>query len=341
MKEPWEVTLTEWMRLPPMYGEGPYWTAFRQAIAANATFDGAVGAASRLRPSRGRSPVIWTPENRLIVRTEYDGTKESVVAVAKKIGVTPKAVRVKISRLKVAKKLTNRWPDVDKDVVRTEYDGTRASVEAIAAKLHRTPVAVKGQVQHLKLAKIEHRNWTSEDLEYLADTYGLIPDADICEHLHRSLNGIAETAKRRLQINRKTNSYTARDVAKALGLSDSKIITETWMSKGFIKGRKSPTRCGRNLMWHFDKEDIVACLKERPWLVDRQKLQNGFRQVVEAEWKRNPWYNTEQAGRLLGHHPHTLVKYLNQGLLAGVKKPSMCWQGEWVIRYSAIRSFRT
>jgi hypothetical protein len=323
-----------------MYGDGPYWTAFRQAIAANATFDEAVGAASRLRPSRGRSPVIWTPENRLIVRTEYDGTKESVVAVAKKIGVTPKAVRVKISRLKVAKKLTNRWPDVDKDVVRTEYDGTRASVEAIAAKLHRTPVAVKGQVQHLKLAKIEHRNWTSEDLEYLADTYGLIPDADICEHLHRSLNGIAETAKRRLQINRKTNSYTARDVTKALGLSDSKIITETWMSKGFIKGQKSPTRCGRNLMWHFDKEDIVACLKERPWLVDRQKLR-GFRQVVKAEWKRDPWYNTKQAGRLLGHHPHTIVLYLNRGSLAGVKKPALCWQGEWVIRRSAIQAFQS
>jgi hypothetical protein len=226
-------------------------------------------------------------------------------------------------------------------MVRAGYNGTSGSVEALAAKLHRTPCSIKGQVQELKLGKKKVPNWSADDLQYLRKHYGLLPDEEICSHLHRTRNGIVIAAKRHLHINRKRNAYTARAMARVLGVADSKTITETWMSKGYIVGRKSPTHSGMHLMWRFDRKDIDECLKARPWLVDIEKVKvRHFRKIILAEFTRDPWYSTAQAAPFLGVHPHTLVKYLNQGLIAAVKKPSMCWQGEWILRRSAIDKYR-
>jgi hypothetical protein len=349
MKQPWEFTLTQWMALPPLYGEGPYWREFHRAIMARCNFQEAVAAASRLKESHA-SPVrteprlpphTWTATDKDLVRTDYDGTKKSMRELADKIGVTRNAVRAKVTKLKVGRKPGSRsWSEADKDIVRKEYDGTGTSVAAIAAKVNRTLIAVKGQVQSLNLAKREHRDWTPTELEYLRDTYGILPDEQICQHLNRSRNGIVLAAKRLLHINRKSNFYTAEEVARILGLSCPKIITKTWIEKGFIEGKKSPTRCGLNLMWLFSELAIEECLKEHPWLVVFKKVKdhNEFRKIIEDEWKRDPWYNTEQAATLLGLHPHTVVRYLNHGVLEGVKKPALAWQGEWVIRRSAIHA---
>lgn len=351
MKEPWEFTLTQWLCLPTMYGEGPYWQEFHKAIKANASFQEAVAAASRLKTSHASlvrteprpepKPHTWTDTDKDLVRTEYDGTEKSMKVLAGKIGVSPKAVRVKVTKLKAGRQFHRKWTDADKDVVRTEYDGTGVSVAAIAVKLNRTPIAVKGQVQTLDLNKYERRDWNAEDLKYLGDTYGILPDEQICEHLGRSRNGIILASKRHLKINRKANFYTAKEVAKLLGVACAKTITQCWMSKGFIEGRKSTVRCGKNLMWLFSEPDIEKCLRERPWLVVFKKVQdhNQFRKIIEDEWKKDPWYTTEQAAPFLGVHSHTLVKYLNRGFLEGDKKPSICWQGEWVIRRSAIHAF--
>lgn len=345
MKEPWEITFTEWAALPVLYGTGPYWSKFHRAIMARSTFEEAVAAAKRLAQTNGgyRKPHVWTDTDKDVIRTEYAGNKKSLKVLAGKIGVTTKAVQAKVTKLKLGRWVHHVWTDEEKDLVRTEYDGTGKSVAVLAGKIGVTTIAVKGQIQSLKLTKKERRDWTEEELEYLGDTYGILPDKQICEHLHRSRNSIVLASKRHLKINRKANFYTAKEVAKLLGVACSKTVTETWQEKGFIKGRKSTVRCGLNMMWLFSEQDIEDCLRKYPWLVKMEKVEdrNQFRRILKEEWERDPWYTSEQAGSLLGVHFHTVVKYLNQGLLQGVKKPALCWQGEWVIRRSNIQAYLT
>jgi hypothetical protein len=235
----------------------------------------------------------------------------------------------------------HRWTDEERDIVRQRYDGTRASAEAIARELGGlTFLQVRGQVQKLKLGHPSEK-WSPEDLAFLRKNYGLVPDEVIEKKLKRTHNSIILTVKRRLQINRKSNFYTARELAKILGISCSKTITETWMPRKWIRGIKSPVRCGPNIMWSFKEEEITRCLRARPYLVEISDIQEEhlFRSVVQEEWDRDPWYGLEEAGYLLDVGDNAVVKYIRRGDLPATKKTGGPWQGVWIVRRSAIEEF--
>lgn len=236
----------------------------------------------------------------------------------------------------------HRWTEAEKDVVRKGYDGTKSSIEAMAAQLNMTFNAVKSQVQTLDLFKRKKEpDWTEDELEYLGTHYGLVPDEQICNHLGRSQNGIVLAAKRYLHINRKMNFLTGHELARVFGIPCSKTITQTWVRKGFIKGRKSPTHCGKTKMWCFTEDDALKCLKARPWLVDLRRMEdhNSYRQIIEAEWKRDPWYQPVQAARMLGMPYSRIMKELKRGRIEADKKPGASWAGEWIIRRSGIQAY--
>ena len=66
--------------------------------------------------------------------------------------------------------------------------------------------------------------WTEEELNYLAENYGLIRVEQICKHLRRSKNALKIAALRKRShhgehLNQRSNIYTARAAAKVMGLS--------------------------------------------------------------------------------------------------------------------------
>lgn len=234
--------------------------------------------------------------------------------------------------------IPHRWTEKETRVVRREYKGTAASAEAIAAKLGLRPRQVKSKIQTLGIRR-GSRLWTERELQYLSDNYGVKPDTEICLYLRRTRYAIILRAKR-MKINRKMNGFTASELARVLGLACSKTITDTWMPNGLIEGCKSPTLAGRNLMWFFTDEQIEACLRRRPWLVNLKKVEsyNNFRRVVQDEWNRDPWYTAVAAGPKLGVCSDVLKRYIGQGWLKGEKMPGP-GRTQWVIRQSAIDEF--
>ena len=182
--------------------------------------------------------------------------------------------------------------------------------------------------------------WTPEELEYLANHYGLIPKKRLARHLKRSEKAVAKVAKKKLHgLRQKDNFYTALDVARSLGIPDSKRIIR-WVERGWLKGKRAPMRQGPYPVWLFREGDIVKCLQQRPWLLELKGMpEHYFRSVVKREWESDPWYTCKHAAPLLGiKTPFVVYRYIYRGWLPAIKKP---WggQGVWIIRRSAIQAF--
>ena len=83
----------------------------------------------------------------------------------------------------------------------------------------RNPFSVRGRAATLGLPA-SHPRWTQNDLDYLHDNYGRHPAADIAERLGRSTNALKIISFRRLNgCNQRSNIYTARTAADALGVT--------------------------------------------------------------------------------------------------------------------------
>ena len=62
------------------------------------------------------------------------------------------------------------------------------------------------------------------------------------------------------------------------------------MNRGVIKGKRAPFHCGLNQVWRFEYEDIVRCIRKRPWLVHIEWIeQSYFRTVAQKAYQSNPW----------------------------------------------------
>jgi hypothetical protein len=200
--------------------------------------------------------------------------------------------------------------------------------------------AVIQMAKRLKKTTVKEPYWTWGQMEYLNDNYGVIPDSKICKHLHRTRVSITLKAKR-MHINRKINIMTSRSVAEICGIPDSHTVI-MWIRKGLLKGKKSPTHCGRTTMWNIDDSSLAKMLKNHPWLAYLQGMPDSYyRRLVEREWARDPWFYRSTTAEMLGvKNPHFSLKYIKRGWLKGEKMPGGRHSNtRWVFRASSIMEF--
>lgn len=183
--------------------------------------------------------------------------------------------------------------------------------------------------------------WTAWELEYLLEHYGTLPAEDIAHRLRRSTNSLKIISFRRLKINQKSNIYTARLLARELGISCAKIIV-AWHDRGYLKGKLAPFMNGPNHVWWFNYDDIVICLEQRPWLCDPKKMpQSFFRSIVQREWEKDPWYSKTDAGKFLGlADGNPVYRYIKEGWLPAVRAPMGGGKGRWILRHSHLAEFQ-
>lgn len=182
--------------------------------------------------------------------------------------------------------------------------------------------------------------WTPEELNVLGDNYGLMSDKALARRLGRTKNGMVIAAKRKLAgLCRKQNFYTAHEVAQLLGCRCQKTVI-LWHSKGWLNGKQGPVGCGLNLMWQFTEQQVVAFLRERPWIADRSKLDGHyFASVIQEEWRRDRWYTTAELVKILGVGTESVRRYIRKGWLEAVRKPGGPHQGRWIVRQSSLDHF--
>lgn len=197
------------------------------------------------------------------------------------------------------------------------------------------------------------KHYTPDEVEYLGDNYGVLTDKTLAGRLQRSERAICTKAWKGLHIHRFDNLYNAAELADALCIPHAGSIIR-WVEHGWLKARRSPIRKGPYRYWKFSYTGIVRCLKRHPWLVMLKPTSqwlvsdysHHFFYIVRKEWKRDPWYTTEQAARLLGVIFQTVRVYIHKGLLEAEKTPRRGASKRhqygstiWVIRRSAIQAF--
>lgn len=187
------------------------------------------------------------------------------------------------------------------------------------------------------------KNWRPDELAYLSRHFGVLPDEEICQFLQRSRNALKIAAYRKLNgLKRKDNFYTSAEVARSLGVRDSKTIIG-WVKKGWLPHNRAPMFVGLNQVWSFSEQNIIKLLRRRPYLATRENVKQFiFRKVIDEEWERDPWYTPAEAMHFLGVKTIDAVhRYIYQGLLQAEKKPGGPWQGVWIVRHSTIHEFLT
>jgi hypothetical protein len=204
---------------------------------------------------------------------------------------------------------------------------------------------MRGPVTERRLDRTYSRalkDWEPEELEILAQEYGRMPAVELGKKLGRSPNALKVASFRKLEgLNQRNNIYTARAVSSILGIACSKTIVQ-WMNKGYIKGKRAPFGYGATLCWRFEYEDIIQCIKTRPWLCNLEKMeQSYFLTVVLQEYERDPWYNTHEAAAFFDRIDINVIhRYIARGWLEAFRLPITgkhghgCWG--WGIRKSSI-----
>jgi len=185
------------------------------------------------------------------------------------------------------------------------------------------------------------RLWTKEELEYLSDNYGLLPDDVLASRLHRPKGALKTVVSRKLKgLRHTTNFYTARMLSLVLGRKDPRTIA-LCIKRDWLKATKGPPGAGRRKMWNITEDNIITLLKARPWLADMSRMEEHyFRSIIRDEWQRDPWYGSKQVARRLGvKNRNTVLKYIYRGWLAAQKEPGGPEHRGWLIRESAIQTF--
>lgn len=186
-----------------------------------------------------------------------------------------------------------------------------------------------------------YKHWKPDELQCLAEHYGLICDKTLAAHLQRKESAIINIASRKRLATRMANFYTAATLAKVLGIPCPKQVL-WWVKRGWLKGRPSARSQGKKQLWRFSERGVVHCLKKHPWLVDINRMEEHyFRSVVIKEWERDPWYTVRQAAPLFGFTKLDAVyRYIHRGWLPAEKKPCHGSSGGvWIIRSSVIQAF--
>lgn len=190
------------------------------------------------------------------------------------------------------------------------------------------------------------KHWTEEELDYLANSFGVLTDKTLASRLQRSEGAIRRKVSRRFHMHRWDNLYNAAELAEALGMENAQRIIR-WVTHGWLTARRSSILRGRYRYWKFSYTGIVRCLRRHPWLVMLEPTRrwlisdysHHFFYIVRKEWRRDPWYTTEQVASLLKVTAHTIRDYIHRGLLVAEKTP--CQQSSvWVARRSAIENCR-
>ena len=182
--------------------------------------------------------------------------------------------------------------------------------------------------------------WTPEDDEILAAWWGVWPDAAVAARLGRTVNACKIRATRRLGLARKDQFYTARQVAKILGVDDHRV--SRWIAEGVLCGHQSVVSAGSTRMWAIDEPALVAFLRAYPWRYDRTRIEPGsyWRRIADAAYDRDPLLSVPEAAARLGVCEETVRRHLRNGWLQGVRSPLNGNTGTWLVWQSALAEFR-
>ncbi len=237
-----------------------------------------------------------------------------------------------------------RWTEDEVQFLVDTYGSLRTREQAeqlhrdlpdVAAK--RTRMLKAGVFEGIRRAYLPP--WTAGEDEWLEDNYHKFSMRILVRRLQRSESAI-QNRKKRLGIVRTDGFYTARAAGEIFGWDPKRVAA--MVHEGYLQGRRAPYLQGKNYPWVFTEEGLEQFVRQYPWLVRLEKMQEHYlRSVVRQEWEANPWYNSHQAAQLMGVHPETIVRRLRDGEIPAFQRsPGQRWSFWWIRHKDLLACFR-
>lgn len=232
------------------------------------------------------------------------------------------------------------WSDAELAAVRERYDGRRGTAPALARELGREAWQVRHLAARLGLAGKAPR-WSADDLAYLLDHWGRLPDAEVARRLGRTAEACGIKATRNKQSRKVAHAGIAmRRVAALLGIDDHKV--RKLVDRGWLEAHRTPIRCRAGRVWVVPFEALRSFLRDYPHEYDRARIDDPsgyWSGIAERAWRRDPLLTTAEAARgLRCSHEH--VRQLRaRGEIEGVKSSLVGGTGRWLYRARSLHAY--
>ena len=236
------------------------------------------------------------------------------------------------------------WSEAENDyLIRTHH---RLSARQQAERMLRpygSVVAQRGRL--MRQGRIDsstrsyHRVWTEREMDYLREWVGTLTTEQIAKNLNRSRNAVKIYAYRLgLNLREHKHHYTARGLGRIFGKCPKSIAW--WIEMGWLQGTRWG-RVGANEMWFVRRKDVLPFLHQYPFLVDRERVTHpGFKQVLDSEWRRDPWYRLVDVTRKCRCSDETLRREIQAGSVNAFRTNSgHTWGYVW-LRQSDVEVFK-
>ena len=182
----------------------------------------------------------------------------------------------------------------------------------------------------------KHPEWRKEEDEYLRRHYLFKSDAEIAEHLGRSVTGVQLRMKRYLDLPARSKMQdwpNLRETARRLGIPDSKVF-RAWERRGLIEIHDLPL--GRTCRVVYWPRMVRFAVNPMHWIYfDTDRVQDSrLRRLIERQKERwtDEWWTTGQVAAYHGVEAQDVQRNILLGKIKAVQ-----W-GNWrVLRSEATR----
>ena len=153
-------------------------------------------------------------------------------------------------------------------------------------------------------------HWTAQEVSYLEQWYGRMPDERLAKHLNRPILGVRLNAKR-LGIRKRGIGLTAHAVSEIFGVDPTTVLH--WIEKGLLAARRAYF-VGPNRTWLIAEDAVERFIVDDGQHFDFNKLPDSYYKDLAAQHR---WYSLAEVERLVGESPHKLREALKAGCYRG------------------------
>lgn len=201
--------------------------------------------------------------------------------------------------------------------------------------------------RHLLRRGLRKRPWTPQEDALLVAAAGYRSAVDLGRELGRTSGAVNSRAcALGIRWGGQTNGrhhtgFTASDVARILGIADSKRVA-WWIRAGYLTGTRrairlaaDPTQTSaRAVPWRVMPDALRAFLRDYPWLYARERITDRGWAAYVATLPRETWLTVGQTAERLCMTREGVNKIIRQGYLRAEKRGP-----NWLVPLSAIQTY--
>ena len=159
------------------------------------------------------------------------------------------------------------------------------------------------------------RRWTTEEEDLLAELWGTHAPRELAKRLGRSEGAIWNQAgAMRLGRGTPPGSLTGNEFQRVLGI-DAWAKVKHWIATGVLHATRYMVQGSTKPQWVITEEALIAFLRDHPHLVDRDDVDEAYRQFVPERW-----ITLVQAFRLGAAFPVLLENGVKAGLIPEARR---------------------